>query len=77
MIEKAQRCVKEFIPNGIKDEAKADLLELCTEKNIHLYVEGAINLSLDLSSHHRLIIGDLLGYLLKEKVIKQEHFFKG
>ncbi|XP_053200932.1 eukaryotic translation initiation factor 4 gamma 3-like isoform X2 [Panonychus citri] len=75
--EKAQNCVKEFMHHGIKEDAKEDLLELCTEKNVHLYVESAINLSLDLSSQPRLVVGELLGYLVKEKTIKPEYFFKG
>ena len=76
--ERLKGAFKQYLLNGLKDACRDDVLLACTESNVAVFVEVVLGISLEFSSlDKKLAAGEVLAFLLKEKVIKQEQLIKG
>lgn len=76
--ERLQGAFNQYLVNGLKDACRDDVLLICTESNVGVFVEVALGISLEFSSlDKKLAAGEVLAFFLKEKVIKQEQLVKG
>ncbi|XP_063235143.1 eukaryotic translation initiation factor 4 gamma 1-like isoform X2 [Bacillus rossius redtenbacheri] len=75
--KKVHFLMDEFLHNVNYPEARQTVMETFLDKNMHIFVEECMNYLMEKSSQARQLLGKLMADLLKNCIIKTDHYVKG